>query len=199
NALLQILEDGRLTDGQGRLVDFRNCVIIMTSNLGTEFARKGGVLGFTQPGDQQAVVDHQKIEKAMRETFRPEFLNRIDEIIIFAPLSLSEVEQIVDLQMHGIAERMAESGLQVHLTEPARRWLAEKGYDPQFGARPLRRALQRFVENPLSVQLLKGAFRAGDLVVIDEVGGQLEFLRSADASSDYVNLPNDHYADRGRQ
>ena len=199
NALLQILEDGRLTDGQGRVVDFRNCVIIMTSNLGTEFARKGGVLGFVQGGDQQLVVDHQKIEKAMREAFRPEFLNRIDEIIIFAPLSLSEVEQIIDLQMRAIVERMAASGLQVHLTEPARRWLAEKGFDQQFGARPLRRALQRFVENPLSIQLLKGSFHPGDLIVIDEVNGQLEFVRNQDASTDYVNLPQDQYVDGRRQ
>jgi ATP-dependent Clp protease ATP-binding subunit ClpC len=188
NALLQILEDGRLTDGQGRTVDFRNCVVIMTSNLGTEFARRGGVLGFVAGNDQQAVVDHQKIEKSMRDTFRPEFLNRIDEIIIFAPLSLAEVEQIVDLQMKGIAERMGEVGLQIHLTEPARRWLAEKGYDPQFGARPLRRALQRFVESPLSVQLLKGEFLAGDLIVIDEVNGQLEFLRHENASTDYARV-----------
>ncbi len=193
NALLQILEDGRLTDGQGRVVDFRNCVIIMTSNLGTEFASKGGVLGFVQGGDQQLVVDHQKIEKAMRDAFRPEFLNRIDEIIIFAPLSLAEVEQIIDLQMRGIVERMAASGLQVHLTEPARHWLAEKGYDQQFGARPLRRALQRFVENPLSIQLLKGSFHPGDLIVIDEVNGQLEFVRNQDASTDYVNLNQDQY------
>lgn len=193
NALLQILEDGRLTDGQGRVVDFRNTVIIMTSNLGTEFARKGGVLGFVQGGDQQLVVDHQKIEKAMREAFRPEFLNRIDEIIIFAPLSLSEVEQIIDLQMRAIVERMAASGLQVHLTEPARRWLAEKGYDQQFGARPLRRALQRFVENPLSIQLLKGSFQPGDLIVIDEVNGQLEFVRNQDATTDYVNIPQNQY------
>ena len=199
NALLQILEDGRLTDGQGRVVDFRNCVIIMTSNLGTEFARKGGVLGFVQGGDQQAVVDHQKIEKAMRDNFRPEFLNRIDETIIFAPLSLAEVEQIVDLQMRGIVERMSDSGIQVHLTEPARRWLAEKGYDPQFGARPLRRALQRFVENPLSVELLKGAFQQGDLVVIDEANGQLVFLRNQDTTTDYVNVHRDQYIDNGRQ
>jgi ATP-dependent Clp protease ATP-binding subunit ClpC len=188
NALLQILEDGRLTDGQGRTIDFRNCVIIMTSNLGTEFAHRGGVLGFVQGNDQQAVVDHQKIEKAMRDTFRPEFLNRIDEIIIFAPLSMEEVEQIVDLQMRAIAERMGEAGLQIHLTEPARRWLAEKGYDPQFGARPLRRALQRFVENPLSVQLLKGTFQSGDLIVIDEVNGQLEFLRHENTSTDYARM-----------
>lgn len=193
NALLQILEDGRLTDGQGRVVDFRNTVIIMTSNLGTEFARKGGVLGFVQGGDQQAVADHQKIEKAMRETFRPEFMNRIDETIIFSPLNLNEVEQIVDLQMRGIAERMAEAGITVHLTEPARRWLAEKGYDPQFGARPLRRALQRFVENPLSIQLLRGLFRSGDLVVIDEVDGQLVFGREQDSHTDYLHVPQDEY------
>ena len=194
NALLQILEDGRLTDGQGRQVDFRNSVIIMTSNLGTEFARKGGVLGFVQAGDQQAVADHQKIEKAMRETFRPEFLNRIDEIIIFSPLTLQEVEQIVDLQMRGILERMGETaGISVHLTEPARRWLAEKGYDQQFGARPLRRALQRYVENPLSIQLLKGAFRPGDLIVIDELNDELRFGRDADATTDYLNVPQDNF------
>jgi ATP-dependent Clp protease ATP-binding subunit ClpC len=194
NALLQILEDGRLTDGQGRTVDFRNTVIIMTSNLGTEFARKGGVLGFVQGTDQQAVADHQKIEKAMRDTFRPEFLNRIDEIIIFSPLTLGEVEQIVDLQMRGILQRMGETaGISVHLTEPARRWLAEKGYDPQFGARPLRRALQRFVENPLSIQLLKGAFQPGDLIVIDELNGELRFGRDQDATTDYLHVPQDNF------
>jgi ATP-dependent Clp protease ATP-binding subunit ClpC len=190
NALLQILEDGRLTDGQGRTVDFRNTVIIMTSNLGTEFARRGGILGFVQAGDQQAVADHQKIEKAMRDTFRPEFLNRIDEIIIFSPLSLREVEQIVDLQMRSVAERLQETGgIAIHLTEPARRWLAEKGYDPQFGARPLKRAIQRFVESPLSVQLLKGVFHPGDLVVIDELNGELAFNRDQNTTTDYLNVP----------
>ncbi len=195
NALLQILEDGRLTDGQGRVVDFRNSVIIMTSNLGTEFARRGGALGFVRAGDEQAVSDHQKIEKALRDTFRPEFLNRIDEIIIFEPLSLAEVEQIVDLQMRGIAERLKEAGLQVHLTEPARRWLAEKGYDPQFGARPLRRNLQRFVESPLSVQLLKGNFQPGDMIVIDEANGELVFERHQDATTDYLELNQNHYVE----
>ncbi len=195
NALLQILEDGRLTDGQGRTVDFRNTIIIMTSNLGTDFVRRGGALGFVQSNDEQAVADHQKIEKAMRDTFRPEFLNRIDEIIIFAPLSLADVEQIVDLQMKGVAERLGEAGISVHLTEPARRWLAEKGYDPQFGARPLRRALQRFVENPLSIQLLKGDFRPADLVMIDEMGGQLVFERHTDVSTDYLHINQDNVMD----
>src|SRR5450432_894209 len=127
NALLQILEDGRLTDGQGRTVDFSNCVIIMTSNLGTEFAKRGGALGFVQGADEQAIADHQKIEKAMRDTFRPEFLNRIDEVIIFEPLTLPQVEHIVDLQLREISDRLGERGLALHLTEPARQWLAQKG------------------------------------------------------------------------
>jgi ATP-dependent Clp protease ATP-binding subunit ClpC len=191
NALLQILEDGRLTDGQGRTIDFNNTVIIMTSNLGTEFARKGGALGFVQPTDEQAIADHQNIERAMRETFRPEFLNRIDEIIIFEPLTLQQVERIVDLQLKELAERLRDAGVAIHLTEPARLWLAQKGYDPQFGARPLRRALQRFVENPLSTQLLKGELRSADLIVIDEVGAQLVFERHENASTDYLQVRQD--------
>ncbi|MYI40875.1 MAG: AAA domain-containing protein, partial [Chloroflexi bacterium] len=142
SALLQVLEDGRMTDGQGHIVDFRNTVVIMTSNLGTEFARRGGALGFL-PHDDDAVADHQQIERAMRDTFRPEFLNRIDEVIIFEPLTLEDVEQMVDLQLRELAERMDESSLAIHLTESARNWLARQGYDPQFGARPLRRAIQR--------------------------------------------------------
>jgi ATP-dependent Clp protease ATP-binding subunit ClpC len=189
NALLQILEDGRLTDGQGRMVDFANSVIIMTSNLGTEFARKGGALGFIQSNDEEAIADHQKIEKAMRDTFRPEFLNRIDEIIIFAPLSLPEVEQIVDLQLQEIAERLNEVGIAIHLTESARRWLAERGYDPQFGARPLRRALQRLIENPLSARLLRSELNHGDMMVIDEENGELTFAQHENASTDYLHLP----------
>jgi ATP-dependent Clp protease ATP-binding subunit ClpA len=188
NSLLQILDDGRLTDGQGRTVDFSNTVIIMTSNLGTEFAKRGGALGFVQGNDEQAIADHQKIEKALRETFRPEFLNRIDEIIIFEPLTLPQVESIVDLQLQEIAERLAERGLSIHLTEPARQWLAQKGWDPQFGARPLRRSLQRYVENELSAQLLRGTLRNGDLIVIDEVDGKLVFERHENASTDYINL-----------
>ncbi len=167
NSLLQILDDGRLTDGQGRVVDFRNTVIIMTSNLGTEFARKGGTLGFVSSSDPESVADHDKIEKALKETFRPEFLNRIDEIIIFSPLTVEEVEQIVDLQMAEIEDRLGEQGLTVELTEAARAWLARQGFDPAFGARPLKRALQKYVESPLSVQLLRGDFPEGSHVVVD--------------------------------
>ena len=178
NTLLQILEDGRMTDGQGRLVDFRNTVIIMTSNLGTSFARKGGALGFVSDSDGDAVADHKKIEKAMRDTFRPEFLNRIDDVLIFAPLSREEVQEIVDIQMRSVFNRLLESGLSIQLSDDARAWIAEKGFDPQFGARPLRRVIQRYVENPLSVSLLKGDFEAGDLVLIDvDDEGELVFYR----------------------
>ena len=185
HALLQVLEDGRMTDGQGHIVDFRNTVLIMTSNLGTEFARHGGALGFLPP-DDDAVADHQQIERAMRDTFRPEFLNRIDEIIIFEPLTLEAVEQMVDLQLKDVAGRMNDSGIAIHLTEPARSWLAKQGYDPQFGARPLRRAVQRHIENPLSIQLLKGDFESGDLVVIDERDGALVFTRHPNQASDFA-------------
>jgi ATP-dependent Clp protease ATP-binding subunit ClpC len=151
NALLQILDDGRLTDGQGRVVDFRNSVLIMTSNLGTEYVRRSGSLGFLQrSGDSEERQEQEKIEKALKGTFRPEFLNRIDEIITFSPLTLEQVGLIVDLQMNEVQERLSERGLNVQLTPAARDWLAKEGFDPAFGARPLRRALQKRVESPLS-------------------------------------------------
>jgi len=168
NALLQILDDGRLTDGQGRVVDFRNSVLIMTSNLGTEYVRKSGSLGFlSRAGTTEEQQDHDKIEKALKSTFRPEFLNRIDEIITFSPLSREQVAEIVDLQMKEVEERLSEKGLSVELKPAAREWLADQGYDPAFGARPLRRALQKFVESPLSVRLLSGEFGSGDTIVVD--------------------------------
>jgi len=168
NSLLQILDDGRLTDGQGRVVDFRNTVLIMTSNLGTEFVRKGGTLGFLQKsGSEEEIAQHKKIDDSLKSTFRPEFLNRIDEVIIFSPLSLEQMHDIVDLQMKEIAERLQEHGLQVRLTAAAREWLANAGFDQVFGARPLQRVLQKHVESPLSIQLLKGDFITGDLIQVD--------------------------------
>jgi len=168
NSLLQILDDGRLTDGQGRVVDFRNTVLIMTSNLGTEFIRRGGTLGFLHnEGSSEDKEANQKIEKALKETFRPEFLNRIDEVIIFSPLSLEQMYEIVDLQMDEIRQRLAEHGLKVELTKKAREWLAKEGFDPSFGARPLKRTLQKYVESPLSVSLLSGDFKEGDKVIVD--------------------------------
>ncbi|MFQ5408596.1 MAG: AAA family ATPase, partial [Anaerolineales bacterium] len=167
NALLQILDDGRLTDGQGHIVDFRNTVLIMTSNLGTEFAIRAGSLGFLRDEDATMAANHDKIESALKKTFRPEFLNRVDDIIIFSPLKIEDVEQIVGLQMEEIQERLSEYGLVVELTDGARNWLARQGYDPAFGARPLRRALQKHVESPLSVQLLRSEFASGDTVIVD--------------------------------
>lgn len=178
NALLQILDDGRLTDGQGRSVDFRNSVLIMTSNLGTEYVRKSGSLGFQMRSeDAEERQNQEKIEKALKGAFRPEFLNRIDEIITFSPLSLEQMSEIVDLQMKDVRDRLNERGLDVELTAAAREWLANEGFDPAFGARPLRRALQKFVESPLSISLLSGEFSQGDTIVVDvdEEGRNLIF------------------------
>jgi ATP-dependent Clp protease ATP-binding subunit ClpC len=169
NALLQILEDGRLTDGQGRVVDFRNTVLIMTSNIGTAYAKQGGTLGFlrSSSADDEAREAKETIEGGLKKTFRPEFLNRIDEIIIFHTLTLEHMEEIVVLQMMEIRERLEERGITVELTEAARKWLAKEGYDPAFGARPLRRTLQRYVESPLSKRILRGEFVTGDHVLAD--------------------------------
>jgi ATP-dependent Clp protease ATP-binding subunit ClpC len=175
NALLQILDDGRLTDGQGRVVDFRNTVLIMTSNLGTEFVRQGGTLGFLASTNDETRQAHDKIEKSLKSTFRPEFLNRIDEIIMFSPLTQEQMVQIVDLQMKEVQGRLEEHGLRVELTDAARTRLAQIGYDPAFGARPLRRALQKYVESPLSVQLLSKQFQSGDIVLVD-VNDQQEII-----------------------
>jgi ATP-dependent Clp protease ATP-binding subunit ClpC len=182
NALLQILDDGRLTDGQGRVVDFRNTVLIMTSNLGTEYVTKGGTLGFLSSTDESDKADKEKIEKALKGAFRPEFLNRIDEIILFSQLSKDDMEKIVVLQMKEIQVRLADHGLQVELSEAARLWLANEGYDPAFGARPLKRALQKHVESPLSISLLSGEFVYGDTVLIDIEDEQVVFKKKKAAS-----------------
>ena len=182
NALLQILDDGRMTDGQGNVVDFRNTVLIMTSNLGTEYVRKGGTLGFLpQKSDGADREAHDKIDKALKAAFRPEFLNRIDEIIMFSPLSVEEMEQIVVLQMKEVQDRLNDHNITVQLTDSARRWLAQQGYDPAFGARPLRRAIQKHVESPLSIELLGGNFKDGAEVVVDvdETENKIIFKTSA--------------------
>ncbi len=179
NALLQILDDGRMTDGQGNLVDFRNTVLIMTSNLGTEYVKKGGTLGFLQQkADDEERESHDKIEKALKGTFRPEFLNRIDEIIMFSPLSIENMEKIVDLQLKEVHDRLSEHNIKIELTEAARKWLAKEGYDPAFGARPLRRAIQKYVESPLSMELLSGKFKDGATVLVDEKDSKIIFHTS---------------------
>ncbi|MBI9043030.1 MAG: AAA family ATPase [Anaerolineaceae bacterium] len=186
NSLLQILDDGRLTDGQGRTVDFRNSVLIMTSNLGTEFVHQGGTLGFLQAktADAEERRSHEKIEKALKSTFRPEFLNRIDEIIMFSPLSVDHMLEIVDLQMMEVRDRLEEHGLKVELSDDARAWLANEGFDEAFGARPLKRAIQKHVESPLSISLLSGDFKEGDTITVDVNGERtLEFKKKSSRKS----------------
>jgi ATP-dependent Clp protease ATP-binding subunit ClpC len=182
NALLQILDDGRLTDGQGKVVDFRNTVLIMTSNLGTEYVTKGGTLGFlTQKANDDERAMHAKIEKALKGAFRPEFLNRVDETVMFSPLTLEQMEEIVVLQMKEVQDRLNDHNITVQLTDAARAWLAKEGYDPAFGARPLRRAIQKHVESPLSMELLGGKFKDGAEVIVDvdEKENKIVFQTSA--------------------
>jgi len=176
NALLQLLDDGRLTDGQGRVVNFRNAVIVMTSNVGTSFVKRSGALGFAGMAAAER-EDHKRIEEALKQTFRPEFINWIDEVIIFVPLSEVDVVEIVKLQVKDVQMRLAEHGnLSIELTETAQRWLAAQGFDKDFGARPLKRAIQRYVESPLSMRLLRGEFKSGDRVRIDVADDQLDFI-----------------------
>ena len=157
----------------------------MTSNLGTEFVRKSGSLGFlSSDGDERD--SHEKIDKALKSTFRPEFINRIDEIIMFSPLSVDHVKEIVELQMKEIYTRMGEHGLKIELTETARDWLANEGYDVSFGARPLKRALQKFVKSPLSVSLLSGEYHEGDTVIVelDSEAKKLKFLKKEEPTKE---------------
>ena len=170
NLLLQVLDDGRITDGQGRTVDFRNTVVIMTSNLGTS-ARPTNNLGFAGSHDERA----RDSERALRDFFRPEFLNRVDEIVVFDPLSESELLEIVDLIANEERSRLADSGRDIELTESARRQLAKDGYDPAFGARPLRRVFQRRIENPLSKLLIAGEFPEGATIVVDHTQDDYTF------------------------
>lgn len=181
NALLQILDDGRLTDGQGRVVDFRNTVLIMTSNLGTEYVTRSGTLGFLSTANEDDKSNREHIEKALKSAFRPEFLNRIDEIILFSQLSKEDMGKIVALQMNDIRSRLEDHGLHVELTESAILWLANQGYDPAFGARPLKRALQKHIESPLSISLLSGEFKFGDTVYVDIEKDQVVFEKKETA------------------
>ena len=169
NILLQILEDGRLTDGQGRTVDFRNTVIIMTSNLGTEVVRRQP-FGFRTDGkDQQDEMRELRdsVDSALKRAFRPEFLNRIDDIVVFHPLNQEQIIQIVGLMVRDVHTRLTERDITFELTQDAERWLAREGFDPVYGARPLRRAIQRQLENPLARMVLSGEVQPGSHVVVD--------------------------------
>ncbi|HXA34336.1 MAG TPA: AAA family ATPase, partial [Acidimicrobiales bacterium] len=167
NALLQILEDGRLTDAQGRSVDFKNTVLIMTSNLGTADLRKSSV-GFAKTSEAVTYERMKgKVNEALKAHFRPEFLNRIDEVIVFHELSRDEVVEIVDFMIQRVSNQLELQGLSLVLTPPAKLLLAERGYDPQLGARPLRRAIQQMIEDPLSERILWKEFRVGETIIVD--------------------------------
>ena len=180
NVLLQILEDGRLTDGHGRTIDFRNTVVIMTSNLGTSELTKQP-FGFRKDGN--GVIDEQhlreSVEDALKRAFRPEFLNRIDEIIIFNALTQEQIELIVGLMVAEVRTRVEERNITFELAAGARQWLAKEGFDPAFGARPLRRAIQRHLENPLSKAILTGEFQHGDHILVDTNEQGLTFSKAA--------------------
>lgn len=179
NILLQVLEDGRLTDSKGRAVDFRNTLIIMTSNVGADTIKKGSTLGFTA-GDQAAQVKSQyeamreKVLAELKKSFRPEFLNRIDESIVFHPLDEAHISEIVKLMSEELRKRLKEQEIDFSLTESAMKFLAKEGFDPTYGARPLRRAIQKHIEDRLSEELLRGTIKKGDTVQIDEKDGELQ-------------------------
>jgi len=168
NVLLQLLDDGRLTDGQGRTVDFRHALVIMTSNLGSQWILELGE------------ADHEELERrvheALRQHFRPEFLNRVDEIVIFHALTRRDLRRIVDLAVAGLAKLLAEREISLNFTDAARDALAEEGYDAHFGARPLKRTIQRRIQNPLALKLLQGEFRPGQTIEVDASGGEFSLL-----------------------
>jgi ATP-dependent Clp protease ATP-binding subunit ClpB len=176
NALLQILEDGRMTDGQGRTVDFKNTVIIMTSNLGSQYIQ------------ELAAKDRKEMElrvnTALREAFKPEFLNRVDETIIFNNLGRDEIKAIVEIQLKRLRRNLAQRKMGLQITDDAKALIAEKGYDPVYGARPLKRTIQRLIQDPLAVKILAGEFKEGDRVRIDADGGELNFTQGTAASVD---------------
>lgn len=173
NVLLQIMDDGRLTDGHGRTVDFKNTVVIMTSNLGSHWFNELGV------GNEGEI--RSRVMEALKAHFRPEFLNRVDEIIIFHPLSREHIEQIVDIQLRRLKERLAGRHMDIKLTQAAKELIVAEGFDPTFGARPLKRTLQRRILDPLAVQVLEGTFKDGDTIVVDAVGGELVFRKAEEA------------------
>jgi ATP-dependent Clp protease ATP-binding subunit ClpB len=168
NVLLQILDDGRLTDGQGRTVDFKNTVIIMTSNIGSQFI---GEL------DDEAQI-RTKVLEALRTNFRPEFLNRVDETVIFHRFDKEQITAIVDIQLKHLHKRLADRKIRLEVTEKAKGLLADEGFDPAFGARPLKRTIQRLLQDPLSMRILEGEFKEGDKISVDAKKGEIAFVKN---------------------
>ncbi|HKQ39227.1 MAG TPA: AAA family ATPase, partial [Verrucomicrobiae bacterium] len=175
NVLLQVLDDGRLTDGQGRTVDFRNTIVVMTSNIGSPIIQEYFNAGKLSAEDKIKMEERVKVE--LRGFFRPEFLNRVDDIIIFHSLTEKQLDTIVDIQLTRLEKRLAQQNLSLELDANARRFLAKEGYDPQFGARPLKRAIQEHLLDPLAMKMLAGEFKAGDRIKATAKGGALHFDR----------------------
>jgi ATP-dependent Clp protease ATP-binding subunit ClpB len=181
NVLLQVLDDGRLTDGQGRTVDFRNTLIVMTSNLGSEF-----LVNQPEGEDTSAVREH--VMGTVRAHFRPEFLNRVDEIILFHRLQKSEMGRIVEIQFSRLERLLTDRKIVLTLDGKARDWLAEKGWDPAYGARPLTRVIQRYVQDPLAEMILAGDVRDGDTVAISSAGNVLTFNGKAPQTAEITQF-----------
>ncbi len=176
NILLQILEDGRLTDAKGRVTSFKNCILIMTSNIGSEHISEMGALGFMEGEEQKRDSLKEKVMTALREYFRPEFLNRVDEIVIFNYLSKEEIRKIVELELDKVISRLEKRGIKIDVTEGAKSLLAEKGYDPNLGARPLKRVIQRMILDPLSLKVVSGELKEGERAQIDAKDGDVVFF-----------------------
>ncbi len=174
---LQVLDDGRLTDSHGRTVDFRNTVIIMTSNIGSQYLLSLPLDGEERKIEEEFEKAKEKVLEELRYYFRPEFLNRIDEVIVFKPLTMKELLQIIDLLIANINKRLAEKNIKIELSEEAKKHLVKLGYEPAYGARPLKRTLQRYLENPLAEKIIKGEIKEGDLVRVDLVNGSLELVQ----------------------
>ena len=193
NSLLQVLEEGRLTDAQGRVVDFKNTVIIMTTNLGSRDVSKGVMLGFAPENDDLSAYERMKtkVQQELKQHFRPEFLNRIDDTIVFHQLSRAEIVQIVDLMINLLDERLKDRDISLDLTQSARELLAERGYDASMGARPLRRTIQREIEDPLSEKMLFGEITPGSIVLVDAVVGDegLDFTFASTPKADVPDTP----------
>ena len=191
NSLLQILEEGHLTDGQGRVVNFKNAVIIMTTNLGAREISKGVNLGFSQAGDVAGTYEKMKerVATELKQHFRPEFLNRVDEVIVFPPLTQEEILQMVDMMVGSLEARLAEKDIDIELTTPAKIKLSADGFDPVLGARPLRRTVQREVEDVLAEKLLYGELHAGQIVLVDVVDGEFTFTGTSKADLELPEVP----------
>jgi ATP-dependent Clp protease ATP-binding subunit ClpB len=173
NVMLQLLDDGRLTDGKGRTIDFKNTVVIMTSNLGSHFIAEAAVSGTAELSEGV----RRQVTEALRQHFRPEFLNRVDEIIFFHALDRAHMKQIIDIQLRALMKRLEDRKIRVELTDRAKEFLVQEGYDPTYGARPLKRTIQRRVLDPLAMRVLEGEFHEGDRVVVDTAADGLSFAK----------------------